>query len=86
MLIIARREPWAAFSTYKMWQTMLGITTRQSRNHNILAETFNSILTSKFTQLLEDMQRVYKKVSLFIVWYTGCLFKVAKCLHAQYVF
>ena len=64
MLTIARRENWTAFSTYKMWQTMLGITTKESRNHNILAETFSTILTSKFTQLLDDMQRVYKKVSL----------------------
>ena len=46
-----------------MWQTMLGITTKQSRNHNILADTFSNILTSKFTQLLDDMQRIYKKVS-----------------------
>jgi len=64
MLNIARREQWTAFSTYKMWQTMLGITTKESRNHNILAETFSTILSSKFTQLLDDMQRVYKKVYL----------------------
>ena len=66
MLNVARREQWTAFSTYKMWQTMLGITTKQSRNHSILAETFSSILTSKFTQLLDDMQRIYKKVSLIL--------------------
>ena len=63
---VARRDPWTAFSTYKMWQTMLGVTTRESRNHSILAETFSTILTSKFTQLLDDMQRVYKKVSLVL--------------------
>jgi len=62
ILNVARREQWTAFSTYKMWQTMLGVTMKESRNHGILAETFNNILTSKFTQLLDDMQRVYKKV------------------------
>jgi len=48
---------------------MLGVTMKQSRNHSILAETFSTILTSKFTQLLEDMHRVYKKV--FLLLYTA---------------
>jgi len=89
MLNIVRREQWTAFSTYKMWQTMLGITTKQSRNHNILAETFSSILTSKFTQLLDDMQRIYKKVSL-ILWCLEILslvlaIMVVDCPFTQYV-
>ena len=61
-----RREQWPSYSTYRLWQTMLELTTKQSRSHNALADVFSSVLTSKFSQILEDMQRIYKKV--FIVF------------------
>lgn len=50
-----------------MWQTVLGITLKQSKNRSTLGEAFNSAISAKFTQLMEDMQRVYKKVGILMV-------------------
>ena len=59
-----RRDMWVPYSTYKMWQTLLGNTTKQSRNRAILAETYCSVVCQKLAQLSDDLQRVYKKVRL----------------------
>jgi SLIT-ROBO Rho GTPase activating protein len=56
-----KRDPWQAYSTYKMWQTLLGITTKQSKNHSLLADAFNSVIMGKFSQMRDDMVRVYRK-------------------------
>jgi len=46
-----------------MWQTLLETTRRQSHDHSVLAEVYGSIMVSKLTDLVDDMQRVHKKVN-----------------------
>ena len=67
VVCLFRREQWQVYSSYKMWQTVLGITLKQSKNRSTLGEAFSSAISAKFTQLMEDMQRVYKKVCILTV-------------------
>lgn len=76
-----RREQWPTYSTYRLWQTLLGVTTKQSRCHTTLAEIFSNTLTTKFSQCLDDMQRIYKKSRELAVGTHGELTKVATELH-----
>ena len=58
-----RRESWSSYNTYKMWQTLLETTRRQSHDHSVLADIYGNIMVSKLADLMDDMQRVHKKVS-----------------------
>ncbi len=57
-----RRELWPGYSTYTAWQTLLSSTKRQSKDHQVMGELYGSQMSNRFTELMEDIQRMYKKV------------------------
>lgn len=60
---ISRRKFWPGFSSYTCWQTLLASTKRASKDHQILADIYNGQMLTRFTELMDDMQRIYKEVS-----------------------
>lgn len=56
-----KRESWQNYSTFKLWQTLLEVTSKQSRCHAIFSESLNNIVTTKFAQMREDMNYIYRK-------------------------
>ena len=60
-----RRELWPGYSTYTIWQTLLGTTRKLGRDHAVLAELYSTHMSNRLTELVDDVQRIYKKVLLF---------------------
>lgn len=65
---LCRRELWPGYSTYTAWQTLLSSTKRQSKDHAVLGEMYNNQMSNRFTELMEDIQRMYKKVTHLTAW------------------
>jgi len=61
---MCRRESWPGYSTYTIWQTLLSTSRKLGRDHAILAELYSNQMSSRITELTDDMQRIYKKVSI----------------------
>lgn len=59
---------WPGYSTYTCWQRLLASTKRQSKDHQILSELYTNQMSNKFVELMDDTQRVYRKVSCGIRW------------------
>ena len=58
----SRHESWPNYSTYNVWQTMLGVTRKLGRDHGVLGELFSTHMSNQLNDLVEDVQRVHKKV------------------------
>ena len=61
--MLCRREQWSNYSTYHCWQSLLTSTRRQSRDHATLGDICNTQMTSRFQDIMDDMQRIHRKVS-----------------------
>ncbi|CAH1265536.1 SRGAP1 [Branchiostoma lanceolatum] len=48
-------------SPYNCWYQLLGVTRRESRNHSTLCDIYSTNLTSRFTQISEDVGRIFRK-------------------------
>ncbi|XP_078679149.1 SLIT-ROBO Rho GTPase-activating protein 1-like isoform X6 [Branchiostoma floridae x Branchiostoma belcheri] len=48
-------------SPYNCWYQLLGVTRRESRNHSTLSDIYSNNLTSRFTQISEDVGRIFRK-------------------------
>ena len=46
---------------------MLATTRKQSHDHGVLADIYGNVVVGKLTDLMDDMQRVHKKVSQLAV-------------------
>jgi len=57
----AKRDGWGTFSTHEIWKQLLNETRKAGRDHGALAEIYNTAITSRCTQLNEDINRIYKK-------------------------
>jgi len=62
-----RRELWPGYSTYTIWQTLLGTTRKLGRDHAVLAELYSTQMSNRLTELVDDVQRIYKKVLSFFL-------------------
>ena len=60
-----RHDSWSSFSTYSVWQTLLGVTRKLGRDHGVLSELLSNHVSNQLSDLVEDVQRVYKKVLIF---------------------
>lgn len=58
-----RREQWPLFSSYACWQQLVTQTRNLSRDHVALSEVYSTHLVSRLAQVMEDVQRIYKRVS-----------------------
>ncbi len=62
LLLMNRRDTWPGYSTYTIWQTLLGTTRKMGKDHGVLGDLYNTQMSSRLLELSEDVQRVYKKV------------------------
>ena len=62
LYVCCRREMWSSYGTYKTWQTLLSTTRKQSHDHSVLADIYGNVMVSRLSDLMDDMQRVHKKV------------------------
>ncbi|XP_067126010.1 SLIT-ROBO Rho GTPase-activating protein 1-like isoform X3 [Centruroides vittatus] len=56
-----RRDQWHLFSSYASWQHLIATTRRQSRDHAVLSEIYATHLINRCMQIMEDVQRIYKR-------------------------
>jgi len=55
-----------SYSTQRLWLTLLETTRKLARDHGILGELYGGQISNRLTELTEDIQRIYKKVSCLI--------------------
>ncbi|KAF7287489.1 SLIT-ROBO Rho GTPase-activating protein 1-like isoform X2 [Rhynchophorus ferrugineus] len=56
-----KREQWPLFSSYTCWQQLVSQTKNLSRDHVALSEVYSTHLVSRLAQVMEDVQRIYKR-------------------------
>ncbi|XP_018578860.1 SLIT-ROBO Rho GTPase-activating protein 1-like isoform X1 [Anoplophora glabripennis] len=56
-----KREQWPLFSSYACWQQLVTQTKNLSRDHVALSEVYSTHLVSRLSQVMEDVQRIYKR-------------------------
>lgn len=61
-----RRESWPGYSTYTIWQTLLGTSRKLGRDHAVLADLYSTQMSNRIVEMTEDLQRIYKKVSITV--------------------
>ena len=52
-----------SYSTQRLWLTLLETTRKLARDHGILGELYGGQISNRLTELTDDVQRIYKKVS-----------------------
>lgn len=62
-----RRESWPLFSSYSCYQQLVTQTKTLSKDHAALSEVYSTHLVSRLQQVVEDVQRIYKRVSKLCV-------------------
>lgn len=63
-IAFSRREQWPLFSSYACWQQLVNETKSLSRDHAALSEVYSTHLVGRLNQVMEDVQRIYKRVSV----------------------
>jgi len=63
-LCVLRREQWSLFTSYSCWQQLVLQTKNLSKDHGALSELYSTHLVSRLSQVTEDVQRIYKRVSI----------------------
>ncbi|XP_029043579.1 SLIT-ROBO Rho GTPase-activating protein 1-like isoform X1 [Osmia bicornis bicornis] len=56
-----KREQWPLFSSYACWQQLINETKSLSRDHAALSEVYSTHLVGRLNQVMEDVQRIYKR-------------------------
>ncbi|CAH1103499.1 unnamed protein product [Psylliodes chrysocephalus] len=56
-----KREQWPLFSSYTCWQQLVAQTKNLSRDHAALSEVYSTHLVARLSQVMEDVQRIYKR-------------------------
>ena len=59
-----RREQWPLFSTYSCWQQLVTQTKNLSKDHAALSEVYSTHLVSRLGEVMEDVQRIYRRVNI----------------------
>lgn len=61
-----RRESWPLFSSYSCWQQLVSQTKTLSKDHAALSEVYSTHIVSRLQQVIEDVQRIYKRVRIVV--------------------
>ncbi|XP_011504329.1 PREDICTED: SLIT-ROBO Rho GTPase-activating protein 1-like isoform X2 [Ceratosolen solmsi marchali] len=56
-----KREQWPLFSSYACWQQLVNETKSLSRDHAALSEVYSTHLVARLNQVMEDVQRIYRR-------------------------
>ncbi|XP_050413172.1 SLIT-ROBO Rho GTPase-activating protein 1 isoform X1 [Patella vulgata] len=57
----SKQEQWATFSTYACWKHLLGITRKQSQDHQKIGEIYSNQVVNRLNEVMENSQRIFKK-------------------------
>lgn len=63
-MCVLRKEQWSLFTSYSCWQQLVLQTKNLSKDHGALSELYSTHLVSRLSQVTEDVQRIYKRVSV----------------------
>lgn len=63
-MCVLRKEQWSLFTSYSCWQQLVMQTKNLSKDHGALSELYSTHLVSRLSQVTEDVQRIYKRVSV----------------------
>ncbi|XP_015584852.1 SLIT-ROBO Rho GTPase-activating protein 1 isoform X3 [Cephus cinctus] len=56
-----KREQWPLFSSYACWQQLVNETKSLSRDHAALSDVYSTHLVGRLNQVMEDVQRIYRR-------------------------
>ncbi|KAG1671661.1 SLIT-ROBO Rho GTPase-activating protein 1 [Nymphon striatum] len=56
----AKREQWHLLSAYSCWQNLITSTKQESQDHAVLAEIYSNNMINRFTEVQDNVQRIYK--------------------------
>ncbi|BFZ10566.1 hypothetical protein BsWGS_13608 [Bradybaena similaris] len=56
-----KQEQWATMSTYACWKLLLGITRKQSQDHQTMAEIYTNQMVSRLAEVVDNSQRIFRK-------------------------
>ncbi|CAG7729345.1 unnamed protein product [Allacma fusca] len=56
-----KRDQWHLFSVSNCWQQLISETKKQSKEHAVLADIYNTHVTSRLSYVSDDLQRIYKQ-------------------------
>ncbi|XP_021912868.1 SLIT-ROBO Rho GTPase-activating protein 1-like isoform X4 [Zootermopsis nevadensis] len=56
-----KREQWPLFSTYSCWQQLVSQTKNLSKDHAALSEVYSTHLVGRLAEVMEDVQRIYRR-------------------------
>ncbi|XP_049830329.1 SLIT-ROBO Rho GTPase-activating protein 1-like isoform X2 [Schistocerca gregaria] len=56
-----KREQWPLFSSYSCWQQLITQTKNLSKDHAVLSDIYSTHVVGRFTQVAEDVQRIYRR-------------------------
>ncbi|CAL4060574.1 unnamed protein product, partial [Meganyctiphanes norvegica] len=57
----AKREQWHLFSVYNCWNSLMTQTRKDARDHAAMADVYTNNIIPRFTQVQDDLQRIYKR-------------------------
>ncbi|XP_055338072.1 SLIT-ROBO Rho GTPase-activating protein 1-like isoform X2 [Paramacrobiotus metropolitanus] len=76
-----RRECWSQCSVFSLYQTLIQVTRKQSRDHAVLGELYANNLSNRLLQTSDDLTRIYRRCREIGVESHEELFKVHNELH-----
>ncbi|OQV24407.1 SLIT-ROBO Rho GTPase-activating protein 3 [Hypsibius exemplaris] len=76
-----RRDQWPLCSVFSLYETLIHVTKKQSRDHAVLGELLQNNLVNRLVQTGEDLTRIYRKCRDIGVESHEELFKVHNELH-----
>uniref|UniRef100_A0A0B7A0M7 F-BAR domain-containing protein n=1 Tax=Arion vulgaris TaxID=1028688 RepID=A0A0B7A0M7_9EUPU len=56
-----KQEQWATMSTSACWKHLLGITRKQSQDHQSVAEIYSNHMVSRLAEIMDNSQRIFRK-------------------------
>ncbi|GFO43846.1 slit-robo rho GTPase-activating protein 1, partial [Plakobranchus ocellatus] len=56
-----KQEQWATMSTYACWKHLIGITRKQSQDHQTIADIYSSQMVARLAEVVDNSQRIFRK-------------------------
>ena len=59
---LCRREQWPLCSVFSLYQSLIQVTKKQSRDHAVVGELYSTHILNRLAQTGDDLQRIYRRV------------------------
>jgi SLIT-ROBO Rho GTPase activating protein len=64
LYFLNRRESWQFHSAFKLWEALINDTKQHSKYHQVAGEVCSKYVAEKFDEIIEDIKRIFSKVSI----------------------